>query len=217
VQALKPDVILLQEADLFAERTGFVDTGVRATRLVCPSQRAHVLLSAGEIARRLQMQCLFACECMPLNSKQPLCFSPASQQLTSLYLLSATRVKRPHGREGNAVLSRFDFLESRGLVVKCQVARLLCQYSLASAESWLLIGCGDVLQQLPGKTPHDKWKTHNCAVALLDSPLVTKRSVSRASASTCWWPAWLCFQGPLEVYSLHLDPHDTGCKGRVRQ
>jgi endonuclease/exonuclease/phosphatase family metal-dependent hydrolase len=89
LQELDADIIFLQEVDVNTVRAGYVDT-------------------VGEIAKSLKMNSLFTVELVmpPEETRQ---FLPKDIRYDPNII----------GYEGNAILSKFDFVETKGLIVPC--------------------------------------------------------------------------------------------------
>lgn len=76
-----------------------------------------------------------------------------------------------------------------GISGGCEGNAIITRFDMSNARA-LIVPC----RRLPHLPQHTSFHTHAKAVAVLATSL-----------------------GPLECYSVHLDPHDTGVRGRAAQ
>jgi endonuclease/exonuclease/phosphatase family metal-dependent hydrolase len=76
-----------------------------------------------------------------------------------------------------------------GISGGCEGNAIITRFDMSNARA-LVVAC----QRLPHLPQHTSFHTHAKAVATLATSF-----------------------GPIECYSVHLDPHDTGVRGRIAQ
>ena len=95
LKLLNADVICLQEVDMYCLRSGNID-------------------QIAELAMALDMNSFFTCEV-----EKPDHHFPGESLLNKIHLKQGANNSARFGREGNGILTRFDFVNTAGITIKC--------------------------------------------------------------------------------------------------